>query len=162
MRITSTMLTLVWWHTLNVTGFEHVWTTQAEKNQTPTSNLLIKHGSRRISMDIPYIPMALFIPSYASVSDKAKAMRHCWPLPKALKTAFPATCVRPTGIVHLLDENLSKSPWFSVKMIKAQLFCDENGICNEKTYWSETPLLIFSWSKFNTYMCPNCALKCAN
>ena len=34
-------------------------------------------------------------------------------------------------------------------MIKVQLFCDENGICNEKKYWSETPLLIFSWSKFN-------------
>jgi hypothetical protein len=85
-----------------------------KKNKLPsTSNLLIKHGSRRISMDIPYIPMALFIPSHASVSDKAKAMRHCWPLPKALKTAFPATCMRPTCIVHLLDENLSKSPIFN-------------------------------------------------
>jgi hypothetical protein len=42
------------------------------------------------------------------------------------------------------------------------LFCDENGICNEKRYWSETPLLIFSWSKFNICVCPNCALKCAN
>ena len=31
-----------------------------------------------------------------------------------------------------------------------------------KRYWSETPLLIFSWSKFNICVCPNCALKCAN